>query len=388
MRIVIAIDSFKGSLSSYEAGEAAAEGVRRVFPHAETIVRPVADGGEGTLDALTVGLGGEKRTVVVSDPLGRRINAVYGYIAEGRTAVLEMSSAAGITLVSDSERNPLHTTTYGVGEMIADAIGQGCRHFLVGIGGSATNDGGVGMLQALGFEFLDKNGDPIPRGAKGLALLERVSCDHALPALKDCTFQIICDVTNPLCGENGCSAVYGPQKGATAAMIADMDEWLQNYASLTRKVLPHADADYPGTGAAGGIGFAFLSYLNSSLHRGIDLVLKETHLEDYVRRADVVITGEGRLDGQTVMGKTPIGVAKIAKKYHKPVIAFSGAVTKDAVAVNQEGIDAFFPILRRVETLAEAMKPENAYANMADTAEQVFRLLALSAFRSDNEVAL
>lgn len=378
MKVVIAIDSFKGSLTSLQAGEAAAEGVRRVFPNAETIVRPVADGGEGTLDALMIGLGAVKHTVTVSDPLGRPIAASYGYIEATQTAVLEMSAAAGITLVSDAERNPLNTTTYGVGEMIADAIQQGCRHFLIGIGGSATNDGGVGMLQALGFSFYDGDGKEIARGGGGLAALHRIETAGALPALRECSFQIICDVTNPLCGELGCSAVYGPQKGATPAMVADMDAWLVRYAALTQAVLPHADATYPGTGAAGGMGFAFLAYLGGRLEKGIELVLRETHLEDYVQKADLVITGEGRLDGQTVMGKTPIGVARIAKAHGKPVIAFSGAVTKEAVAVNAAGIDAFFPILRRVEPLSEVMKLENAHANMADTVEQVFRLIALT----------
>ena len=231
------------------------------------------------------------------------------------------------------------------------------------------------MLQALGFGFLDKNGNQICFGAKGLEDLESITTDHVLPELKECTFRIACDVSNPLCGEQGCSAIYGPQKGATSTMILQMDKWLAYYAALAREQFPHADAKYPGAGAAGGMGFAFLTFCNATLESGIKIILEETHLEKYIRDADVVITGEGRLDGQTVMGKAPIGVAKIAKKYEKPVLAFSGCVAKEAVACNAEGIDAFFPILRNVVSLDEAMHTDNAMTNMADTAEQVFRTI-------------
>lgn len=269
----------------------------------------------------------------------------------------------------------MNTTTYGVGEVIKDAIQNGCRHFIVGIGGSATNDGGVGMLQALGFGFLDKNGNQISFGAKGLQNLESITTEHVLPELKDCSFRVACDVSNPLCGEQGCSAIFGPQKGATPTMIMQMDKWLAYYATLAREQFPHADAKYPGAGAAGGMGFAFLTFCNATLESGIKIVLEETNLRQYVQNADIVITGEGRLDGQTVMGKAPIGVAKIAKEYSKPVLAFSGCVTKDAVDCNTEGIDAFFPILRGVVSLEEAMHTDNAMTNMADTVEQVFRTI-------------
>jgi glycerate kinase len=288
-----------------------------------------------------------------------------------------MSAAAGITLVEDAERNPLHTTTYGVGEMIRDAIGKGCRHFIVGIGGSATNDGGIGMLQALGYGLLNEAGEQVSFGAKGLEELSRITTDGVLTELKDCSFRIACDVTNPLCGENGASAIYGPQKGATPSMILQMDKWLKAYAKLAQEINPAADREFPGTGAAGGLGFAFLSFTNAVLESGIKIVLEETRLEEYVKDADIVITGEGRLDGQTIMGKAPIGVAKIAKKYGKPVVAFAGCVTPDAVKCNEHGIDAFFPILRGVVTLAEAMDSANAHKNMADAVEQVFRLLAI-----------
>ena len=250
MEIVIAIDSFKGSLSSMEAGKAAAEGIKRANPQAETVVRPLADGGEGTVEALVQGMGGVLQTISVTGPLGDPVDCTYGIIEETKTAVLEMSGAAGITLVPDEKRNPLYTTTYGVGEAIKDAIQKGCRRFLVGIGGSATNDGGAGMLQALGFGFLDKEGRQIPHGAIGLKHLASITTDHILEELSECEFQIACDVENPLCGEKGASAVYGPQKGATPKMIEDMDAWLLRYARLAKEKFQKADENYPGTGAA------------------------------------------------------------------------------------------------------------------------------------------
>ncbi len=381
MNVLIAIDSFKGSLTSMQAGQAAAVGIKRVYPDAEIMVRPIADGGEGTVHALVDGMGGEMQVIRVTGPLGQAVDAEYGIIKSSQTAIIEMSAAAGITLVSAEERNPLHTTTYGVGEIILDAIRKGCRNFIVGIGGSATNDGGFGMLKALGFGFFDEKGEPVPLGGKGLSELCKITDEHALPELKECTFNIACDVTNPLCGPRGCSAVFGPQKGANPQMVAKMDKWLLNYAKLVKSVRPDADKDAPGAGAAGGIGFAFLSFLNGKLKNGIDLILRETRLEQYVQKADIVITGEGRLDAQTTMGKAPSGIAAIAKKYGKPVIGFAGCVTEDAGACNNCGIDAFFPVLRSVCTLEEAMNTDNAFANMADTAEQVFRIIAGVSYR-------
>ena len=375
MKVVVAIDSLKGSLSSLEAGEAIKTGVLKAMPNAEVAVRPLADGGEGTVEALALGMGGELKTVEVTGPLGEKVNCLYGILEESQTAIVEMSGAAGITLVPDELKNPLHTTTYGVGEVIKDAITNGCRHFIVGIGGSATNDGGIGMLQALGYGMLDKDGNQVTFGAKGIKEVVTITDDQVIPELKECTFRIACDVTNPLCGERGCSAVYGPQKGATPEMVKEMDAWLADYAKLVAAKYEKADANYPGTGAAGGMGFAFLAYTNAVLESGIKIILEETKLEDYVKDADMVITGEGRLDGQTAFGKAPIGVAKIAKKYDKTVLAFAGAVTKDAVVCNEHGIDAFFPILRRIQTLQEAMTPEIARDNMVTTVEQVFRLI-------------
>ena len=231
------------------------------------------------------------------------------------------------------------------------------------------------MLQALGFDFLDAAGDPVPYGAQGLSLLKTIDNAHVLPELKECTFRIACDVSNPLCGPEGCSAIFGPQKGADNEMIALMDPWLAHFASLAGKIYPDADPDYPGCGAAGGLGFAFRTFLNASLESGIKIVLEETHMEDYIKDADIILTGEGRLDAQTVMGKAPQGVAQMAKRYGKPVLAFSGCVTPDAVICNQSGIDAFFPILRSPVSLEEAMDSENAKANMSASVEQVFRII-------------
>ncbi len=378
MKAVIAIDSLKGSLSSMEAGYAIAEGIKRADSNAEIRVRPIADGGEGTVDTLIEGMNATSHIVTVSDPLGRPISTVYGIIEESMTAIMEMSAAAGITLVTDAEKNPLNTTTYGVGEMIKDAIEKGCRKFIIGIGGSATNDGGIGMLQALGFGLLDKDGNQVSYGAKGLKDIATITSEHILPQLKNCIFYIACDVNNPLCGEKGASAVYGPQKGADATMVANMDKWLASYAAITNdQYNKTVSKETPGTGAAGGFGFAFLAYLNSSLKPGVDLIFEQTKLEDYIKDADIIVTGEGRLDFQTAMGKAPIGVAKLAKKYNKPVLAFAGSVTKDAIECNKNGIDAFFPILRGICTLEDAMEKENARQNIIDTVEQVFRLLKI-----------
>lgn len=395
MKAVIAIDSFKGSMDSIEAGEAAEKGIRRVFTDAETIVYPLADGGEGTVQALAKGLGGRLEKVKVTGPLGKPVICEYG-IVEEKTAIIEMAGAAGITLVQPELRNPLNTTTYGVGEVIKDAIGKGCRHFIIGIGGSATNDGGVGMLQALGAEFLDEGGKQVPFGARGVENLAAINCEHILFELKECDFRIACDVDNPLCGENGCSHIFGPQKGATPRMAEQMDQWMRKYAKLTEEYFQEvkklsADvawnpvdsegnyaSNYPGCGAAGGLGFAFRAFLRGKLEPGINIVLEEIGIETAIKDADIVITGEGCLDGQTVMGKAPIGIARLAKKYGKPVIAFSGAVTEDAAACNQAGIDAFFPILRQVTTLEAAMSPATAIRNMTAAVEQTFRLLKMS----------
>ena len=381
MKVVVAIDSFKGSLSSMEAGQAIEEGVKCVHQNAEVVVRPLADGGEGTVEALVEGMGGIFVTKEVTGPLGEKVEAVYGIIESkddlSKIAIIEMSAAAGITLVPEESRNPMNTTTFGVGELILDAIERGCRHFIVGIGGSATNDGGVGMLQALGYDFVTQEGKAISYGGNGLRELASIEESNVHPTLKECTFKVACDVTNPLCGENGSSAIFGPQKGATPEMVQELDQLLLHYAELSKNINSHSNRFYPGTGAAGGMGFAFLTYTNATLESGIQIVLTETKLEELITTADFVVTGEGRLDGQTALGKAPIGVAALAKKYQKKVLAFAGAVTPDAKECNQHGIDGFFPILRGVVTLKEAMNKEVAHQNMVDTVEQVFRVVEM-----------
>lgn len=375
MKAVIAIDSFKGSLETLESGRAVADGIRAVYPDADTVIRPLADGGEGTVSALVSALDGEICSVEVTGPLGDKIFAEYGVIPEKRLAVIEMSAAAGITLVPEGKRNPLYTTTRGVGELILDAIARGCRSFIVGIGGSATNDGGVGMLKALGFEFLDRNGKETADGAVGLSELSDIRSHRVCRELSECEIRVACDVKNPLCGDLGCSKIYGPQKGADDSMISDMDAWLLRYAELTKRSLPEADAGFPGVGAAGGMGFALKYYLGGELTSGIELITEITELEKYIEDADIVITGEGRLDRQSAMGKAPIGVARLAKKHGKIVVAFAGAVTDDAVVCNENGIDAFFSITRRPCSPDEAMDKNNAYENLKNTAEQTFRLI-------------
>ena len=376
MKIIVAIDSFKGSLDTFQSGAAVTDAVHAVYPDAEVKVCPLADGGEGTVTAIVSALDGEIRRVEVTGPLGERVTAEYGVIPDKQLAIMEMSAAAGITLVPEDKRNPLHTTTYGVGEMIRHAIEVSrCRHFIIGIGGSATNDGGIGMLSALGFEFLGADGAPVSPYGIGLRDIVSINVGNAIPELTECRFEIACDVTNPLCGELGCSRIYGPQKGADEQTILDMDKWLGGYALLTKSVLQKSDANYPGVGAAGGLGFAFHSYLGASLTSGIELVIRVTELERYISDSDIVITGEGRLDAQSCMGKAPVGVARAAKKYGKPVIAFSGAVTRDATLCNENGIDAFFPIVRTPCSLSDAMDIKNAYENLRSTAEQAFRLI-------------
>ena len=375
MKIAVAIDSFKGSLSTFECADAVEAAAKRVFSGVTVEKCPLADGGEGTVRAIVSATGGKLVNKEVCGPLGDRVIAEYGILPEKKTAVIEMAAAAGITLVEEAKRDPMITTTYGVGELIRDAIEtHGARKFIVGIGGSATNDGGTGMLSALGFEFLDESGKPIPHGAKGLADLKDIRTEHALPALSDCEFLVACDVNNPLCGERGCSAVFGPQKGATPKTVKLMDASLSAFAALTGRVLGASHENDAGAGAAGGLGFAFLSYLSGKLTPGVTLVMDATSLYEKIKDADLVVTGEGRLDGQTVMGKAPIGVAKVAKKYGKTVIAFAGCVTEDAVLCNENGIDAFFPILRAPISLSDAMNKENAYKNLMNTAEQAFRL--------------
>ena len=423
MKILIAIDSFKGSLSSKEAGDAIKSGILRVIPDADVLISPLADGGEGTVETLMEALGGSLETVRVNGPLFQEVDARYSisepekarcdmlsesretptesclkaqvetlsktqvrvpletdsqYSPEdGKLAVMEMSQASGITLVSPEKRNPLKTSSYGVGEMILDAYHKGCRRFLIGIGGSATNDGGIGMLSALGFRFTKENGEEISPCGEGLKDLARIENTFVSKDLLQCSFQIACDVENPLYGENGASLVYGFQKGGNKELLSQMDLWMKRYSELVKEYNPAANPEVPGSGAAGGLGFAFRSFLQGELKSGVSLILEETNLSEKMQGADLVITGEGRLDEQSAMGKAPIGVAKLAKTQGIPVIAFAGAVAEGAKSCNQAGIDAYFPILRGISTLEEAMEKETARRNLEDTVEQVIRLYHL-----------
>ena len=384
MNIVIAIDSFKGSLSSIEAGNITAAAIHDIMPDANTQVFPLADGGEGTVDALTAGFGGSIVETAVTGPLGNKIMSRYGFIAASHTAVIEMADAAGITLIPQEQLNPLYTTTYGLGELILHAAENGCRRFIIGIGGSATNDCGIGMLAALGVRFTQADGSEAGIFGRSLADIAVIDNSALNPVIKECSFRIACDVTNPLYGPNGCSVVFGPQKGATPEIVKLMDTAIHDLADKIQAQLGIGDASAPGTGAAGGLGYAFQTFLPARLEPGISLVLDAIHLDAALETADIVITGEGRIDLQTAMGKAPVGVAALAKKIDPTVrtLAFCGCATEDAGAVNDNGIDAYFPILHEVVSLDEALRPENAERNLRQTVQQVFRLLRSRDFRS------
>ncbi len=375
MKIVIAIDSLKGSLSSIEAANAIKKGIKNSKLEAEIEIKPLADGGEGTVDALVDGMNGKRKVVEVCGPAQQKVNATYGILEDSNTAIIEMAQAAGITLVSGENKNPLITTTYGVGEIIKEAINEGCRNFIIGIGGSATNDAGVGMLQALGFKFYDENNKLVGLGGQVLNQIKKIDVSEKLKQLDECTFKIACDVNNPLYGLNGAAHIYGPQKGATPSIVEELDKGLMNFSEVVKKDLGKDLDEVPGAGAAGGMGFGFLAFLNSKLESGIKIILDEIKLEDAVKDADIVVTGEGRLDNQTAMGKAPIGVAKLAKKYGARVIAISGCTTDDAVKCNEEGIDAFFAIVNRAMSLEEAIEKNTAENNMIQTATQIFNLV-------------
>ena len=378
MRILLAPDSFKEAASAEAIAQAMARGIKRGDPQAECRLLPLSDGGEGLTHALVHATGGTLHDVETVDAVGRPIIAQFGFLGNkhtSRTAVVELASASGLEQVSPADRDPMAASTFGTGLLIRAAIDAGADRIVLGLGGSATTDGGTGLARVLGFRFLDTAGHDIPLGGGSLVDLERIDDSEVPDFVKNVPIVLACDVTNPLCGPNGCSAVYGPQKGASREDIVNMDRWMQAYAVLTARQFPHADPTVPGTGAAGGLGFAFLSYMNAVLEPGASIVLEETSLESFIQDSDIVITGEGRLDGQTAMGKAPIAVARLAKKYGKPVFAFSGCVTPDAIQCNDAGIDAFFPILRSICSLEEAMEPASARKNLSDTVEQVMRVV-------------
>ena len=391
LKVLAAVDSFKGSMTSVQAGMAVKKGLEKNYKNCEIEVVPVADGGEGTMDAIAYGKSNMKRhTVNVTGPLGQVVKASYiGYDEAGeKVALIEMAEAAGLPLVPESARNPMHTTTYGVGEMIKDAMLHGCRSFIIGIGGSATNDAGIGMLQALGCHFLDEHGNEVCYGAEGLSKVCGIQIEDMLPELSVCSFQIACDVTNPLVGENGCSHIFAPQKGADAQMVENMEKSMVRYADLVEqqnwsgckqdKVQMNTDPEKcqmdsiinrmtPGAGAAGGLGYAFLMFLHARLRPGIDIVFDEIHLKERIKNVDLVITGEGRMDAQTLMGKTPAGVAKLAKAQQKKVVAFAGCFGEGIEQCMESGLfDACYSITDGLseEERGRAMQTECAMQNM------------------------
>lgn len=374
-KVVIAIDSFKGCMDSLTAGEAVKRGIERADFPSDVEIFALADGGEGTSAALSCALGADEVLLSVCGPVGRPVSCGYWISKDKKTAIMEMSACAGITLVSDAEKDPERTTTYGVGEMILDAAGRGCEHIMIGIGGSATNDGGIGMLAALGFEFFDAEGDPIaPYGAIAAGQVAAIREDKVSESVKNCRFSVACDVTNPLCGELGCSAVFAAQKGADAESIARMDRYLESYADVVEGFNSRAVRNASGAGAAGGLGFAFLAFFDSELVAGAELVISESGLGKAIADADIVVTGEGMMDAQSSMGKAPSAVARAAKKQGKTVIAFCGAIGGDGdLAV--DGIDAIFSIQTSPVSLEEAMRPEVAVKNLTFTAKNVFSLL-------------
>ena len=378
MNIVIAIDSFKGSISSTVAGETAAEAVREVLGQKASVrVFPIADGGEGTVDALTAGLGGEEVRLEVTGPLGEKIQSRYGKVPQSRLAIIEMADAAGICLVPEAQLNPLHTTTFGLGEIIRHAVRAGCRDFIIGIGGSATNDAGLGMLTALGAKFYDEAGKPVGIFGRDIVQIASIDLQGMDPLLNECRFRIACDVTNPLYGENGCSAIYGPQKGATPSIVSEMDSAIKRFAQLAERELGLGDPQLPGAGAAGGLGYAFNTFLGGTLMPGVSLIINAIGLEKALSSADVVITGEGRMDAQTAMGKAPAGVASLARRLRPEAVvtALCGCAEKNAEAVSSCGIDAYFPILHMPMTTAEAMAEETTRQNIRQTTAQISRLI-------------
>jgi glycerate kinase len=360
MRIVIAPDSFKECLSALAVAEALAAGLRRAIPDADLELVPMADGGEGTLDALVAATGGRKISLTVTGPMGKPVDAMYGLLGDGETAVIEMASASGLALVLPQDRDPRVATTYGTGELLRAAIEGGATRIIMGIGGSATNDGGAGMAEALGYRFLDADGNELPRGGAFLRNLKRIDASNRLIAIDRCEILVACDVTNPLCGPNGASQVYGPQKGADVETVQLLDAALLHFADAVRHHFGLDIAEVPGAGAAGGLGAGLVAFARGSLRQGVDLVADACHLADRMQGADLVITGEGKLDGQTVHGKTPIGVARIAQKTNIPVIAVAGVLGDGYEAVYDFGI-------RTVYALSTgSISPDDAMANASE----------------------
>ncbi|MGL1832634.1 glycerate kinase [Rhodocyclaceae bacterium SMB388] len=375
MKIVIAPDSYKESLSALEVAHAIETGFRQVFPHAEYVLMPVADGGEGTVDAMVAATGGRRIEVAVTGPLGEQVTGFYGLTGDGTTAVIEMAAASGLALVPSAQRDPLRASSRGTGELILAALDAGARRFILGIGGSATNDGGAGMAQALGARLLDGDGAELVAGGGALERLARIDLGTLDPRLAHCTIDVACDVDNPLTGPRGASAVFGPQKGANPDMVERLDTALAHFARIVERDTGVAVAEVPGSGAAGGMGAAMLAFLGARLRPGIDIVTEAVGLDHAVGDADLVITGEGRIDSQSIHGKTPIGVARVAKRHSVPVIGIAGSLGADAAVVHAHGIDAVFSVLNRPCTLTKAL--HDARANVEIAARNIAATLAL-----------
>ncbi|EIV2083064.1 glycerate kinase [Klebsiella aerogenes] len=375
MKIVIAPDSYKESLSALDVATAIETGFREIYPHAEYVKVPVADGGEGTVEAMVAATQGHIVQVSVTGPLGEPVNAFYGLSGDMRCAYIEMAAASGLESVPPTRRNPLLTTSWGTGELIRHALDAGVSQIIIGIGGSATNDGGAGMAQALGAKLLNAGQQQIAPGGGALETLARIDLSELDPRLADCRIDVACDVTNPLTGPQGASAVFGPQKGATAAMIERLDRGLQHFAQIIDRDLDIDVLSLEGGGAAGGMGAALYAFCGANLRPGIEIVTDALGLADLVADADLVITGEGRIDSQTIHGKVPVGVAKVAKRYNVPVIGIAGSLTADVGVVHQHGLDAVFSVLYSVCTLDEALA--NAAANVRMTARNVAAVLQM-----------
>lgn len=375
MKIVIAPDSYKECLSALQVAVSIESGFREVFPDALYIKVPVADGGEGTVEAMVEATNGRRVDTMVCGPLGNAVEAFYGLTGDGTTAIIEMAAASGLALVPPAMRNPLNTTSFGTGQLIRSALDAGARKFILGIGGSATNEGGAGMLQALGVRLLDADGQEIEPTGMGLGRLARIDMSTFDARLAECTIDVACDVDNPLCGPRGASAIFGPQKGANPDMVQQLDGYLQNFAAIARRDLGVEMADLPGAGAAGGMGAAMYAFLKGRLRPGSEIVTEAVGLEAHVRDADLVVTGEGRIDGQTAFGKTPVGVARVAKRHNKPVIAIGGSLRHDVDAVFAHGIDAVSSVLYRPCTIDEALTEGNE--NLRRAARNIAAILAM-----------
>ena len=376
MRIVISPDSYKESLTALEVATEIEAGFREIFPEAEYLKLPMADGGEGTVAAMVAATGGTRIEVTVTGPMGDPVLACYGLTGDGKTAIIEMAAASGLALVAPHLRNPWETTSYGTGELIRAALDNGVNHLIIGIGGSATNDGGAGMLQALGVKLLDISGGEIGFGGGSLAKLDRIDICAMDPRLKECRIEAACDVNNPLTGPKGASAVFGPQKGATPEMVAGLDANLIRYAGIIARDLGQQVDQVSGAGAAGGMGAALLAFFGAHLKPGVEIVMEAVGLEAVILNADLVITGEGRIDSQTVNGKTPIGVARMAKRFGKPVIGIAGCLAHDAAVVHEHGIDAVFSVLSQTCTVDEAFK--SAAVNVRTASRNIAATLRLA----------